>query len=137
MVVAALSQRRPALALGNVLGSTISNILGAFSLGLLAQTGPVAYDASAKAYAAVLLAVTTAASALAALRLLDRLVGVILVVTFVLYVASVCWGIYKGVFLAPQDSDDESSDSASDDDDDSDVEDGTAVIQPQAQPSGR
>ncbi|OQD95778.1 hypothetical protein PENVUL_c102G02240 [Penicillium vulpinum] len=39
VVVAAILQGRTPLALGNVMGSTISNILGAFSLGLLCYPG--------------------------------------------------------------------------------------------------
>jgi Ca2+/Na+ antiporter len=35
VVVALLAQGRPSLAIGNMIGSAISNILGAFSLGLL------------------------------------------------------------------------------------------------------
>lgn len=38
VVVAALVQHRPSLALGNVIGSTLSNILGVFSIGVLFQS---------------------------------------------------------------------------------------------------
>ncbi|KXN92674.1 Inner membrane protein YrbG [Leucoagaricus sp. SymC.cos] len=37
VVVASLAQGRPSLAIGNIVGSAISNILGAFSLGLLGK----------------------------------------------------------------------------------------------------
>ncbi|KAK0551067.1 hypothetical protein OC846_003445 [Tilletia horrida] len=40
VVIAAIKQRRAALALGNIVGSAISNILGAFSLGLICAASP-------------------------------------------------------------------------------------------------
>ncbi|KAK4948621.1 hypothetical protein LTR10_012625 [Elasticomyces elasticus] len=115
VVVAALIQNRPRLALGNVLGSCIGNILGAFSLGILVQSGIVKFDASAKRYAIVLFAVTTAIVLVWALgQVSTRPVGVVLVVAFGIYVAAVGWSIYRGVLAAPEDSDSDSdSDSES------------------------
>ncbi|KAK5002773.1 hypothetical protein LTR16_004286, partial [Cryomyces antarcticus] len=60
VVIAAVAQKKPSLALGNVIGSTVSNILGAFSLGLLFTGGPLSFDRSSRIYTALLLALTTA-----------------------------------------------------------------------------
>lgn len=118
VVVAALIQHQPRLALGNVLGSCIGNILGAFSLGVLVQSGLVQFDASSKRYAVVLFAVTTIVVALWAFDrlytkatkpiLFTKPVGALLVVAFVVYVAAVGWSIYRGILAAPEDSDFES-----------------------------
>ncbi|OJJ71704.1 hypothetical protein ASPBRDRAFT_43084 [Aspergillus brasiliensis CBS 101740] len=114
VVVAALLQRRSPLALGNVMGSTISNILGAFSLGLLCQPEGMEFDRSAKMYSALLLFVTTLFVALAYFHQLNRISGGILIAIFVLYLASIGYAIYRGITEAPQLSDSE-SDSDSDD----------------------
>ena len=83
VVVAALIQNRPRLALGNILGSCIGNILGAFSLGILVQSGVIKFDASAKRYAIVLFVVTTAVVLVWALgQVSTKPVGVVLVVAF-------------------------------------------------------
>lgn len=125
VVIAAISEGRSSLALGNILGSSISNILGAFSLGLLFQAGEGGYDRSAKIYAAVMLGFTTVLVGLGFLGALGRVVGGCLVVGFGAYVGSVGWFIHKGVMKAPEESDsdddcegDRDSDSNSDDDDD-------------------
>ncbi|CEL09164.1 hypothetical protein ASPCAL12304 [Aspergillus calidoustus] len=115
VVVAALAQHRSPLALGNVLGSTISNILGAFSLGLLCRPGGMECDRSAKMYSALLLFITTLFVALALFHQLNRISGAILIAVFVLYVASIGYAIYKGVTEPPALSD-------SDSDSDSDAE---------------
>jgi len=115
VVVAAVSQKRPALALGNVIGSSISNILGAFALGLLFHSGRATFDRSSKIYTAILLAITTIFVLFLAVPGLVTIAGPILIVLFVIYVLSISYGIYKGAMSAPEDSD---SDSDSDSDDD-------------------
>jgi Ca2+/Na+ antiporter len=67
VVVAAILQHHSPLALGNVTGSTISNILGAFSLGLLFHPQGLEFDRSAKLYSALLFLVATLFVALAIL----------------------------------------------------------------------
>ena len=111
MVVAAILQHRSPLALGNVMGSTISNILGAFSLGLLFYPHGLEFDRSAKIYSALLFVVTTLFVLLAFFHLLTRIVGGVLIAIFALYVVSVIYAIYKGVASPPElsDSDGESS----------------------------
>lgn len=121
-MIAAISQNRTSLALGNILGSSISNILGAFSLGLIFSPTHITFDRSAKIYTSLLLSLTTAfVIFLAFLRGLGRIGGALLVTTFILYMVSIAYFIYKGVVAPPEDDDDDSdsdSDSDSDDDDD-------------------
>jgi Ca2+/Na+ antiporter len=122
VVVAAIGQQRSSLALGNILGSSISNILGAFSLGLIFSPIDVVFDRSSKIYTGLLLALTSAfAVFLLFFRSFGRIGGGILVVTFVIYVISIAYCIYRGMVSPPEDDDD---DGDSDSDSDSDSESG-------------
>ena len=112
VVVASLVQRRSGLAVGNVVGSCISNILGAFSLGLLVQSGVTTFDRSSKLYTAILFSVTSIVSILAIVRSLTKPVGGVLVAAFAVYIALVCWSIYRGILAAPEDSDSDSDSDA-------------------------
>lgn len=118
VVVASISQSQSPLALGNILGSSISNILGAFSLGLVFATeSRVVFDRSSKIYTTVLLGLTTFFALFILFgEDLGRVGGGVLVGTFVVYVTSIAWAIYKGVVAPPEDSD---SDSDSDDESES------------------
>ncbi|KAG4425205.1 hypothetical protein IFR04_001572 [Cadophora malorum] len=123
VVVAAISQKQSPLALGNILGSSISNILGAFSLGLIFSPSAITFDRSAKIYTGVLLGLTTFFTIfILFFESLGRIGGGLLLVTFVLYIASIAWAIYKGIVSPPVDSDSD-SDSDSSDDSDSDSDD--------------
>lgn len=97
------------------MGSTISNILGAFSLGLLFHPGRIDYDQSAKFYTALLFVVTTAFVGLAYFGQLNRIVGGVLVAVFVLYMVSIAYAIYRGVATPPEKSDSDSDDDCSSD----------------------
>ncbi|EXJ54070.1 hypothetical protein A1O7_09407 [Cladophialophora yegresii CBS 114405] len=110
VVIAAIAQGRPKLALGNVLGSCVANILGAFSLGVLAQRETiVTYDVSARLYAVIMFGLTTGVAVLWGFgRLEGHVYGAVLVVVFVLYMVGIGWSIYCGVLAAPQGSDAES-----------------------------
>lgn len=110
VVIAAILQHRSPLALGNVMGSAISNILGAFSLGLLCHPGGMEFDGSAKIYSALLLSVTTLFVALAFFNQLSQVTGGFLIAIFALYVISIGYAIYKGVTEPPQMSDSDSDD---------------------------
>lgn len=116
MIIASLSQGRSSLALGNAIGSSISNILGAFSLGLLFQTSIPTFDTSSKIYTSILLFCTSAITTLALTNLLGKAVGGILIATFGVYLVSIGWGIYKGRLTPAElsDSDDDGSDEESD-----------------------
>lgn len=116
-------QHRTPLALGNVLGSSISNILGAFSLGLLFGANHE-FDRTAKIYTAFLFGVTTVVVALSYFGWLNRLAGGILIAVFGVYVASIGFAIYRGVAIPLGEEDSESeSDSDSDGEDDAQIHD--------------
>ena len=121
MVVISLARKRPALALGNVVGSAISNILGAFSLGLLFRS-PSAdmFDQSSKIYTCVLLIITTLAAGILAFgrRVNQKAVGGVFVGMFALYIVSISVLIARGVATAPEEMSDSDSDSDSDTSDD-------------------
>jgi Ca2+/Na+ antiporter len=129
VMAVALGQDNSALALGNLMGSSIANILGSFSLGLL-FLGKTGFDRSSKIYALVLLPVVSAF-----LLFLGTLgpgtawfAGGALLVAFAVYTASIATLIYRGTLTAPEDdSDSDSSDSSdggsSDDDSDDDSDD--------------
>ncbi|KFY41244.1 hypothetical protein V494_03117 [Pseudogymnoascus sp. VKM F-4513 (FW-928)] len=118
VVVASILQKRSSLAIGNVVGSSISNILGAFSLGLLFYPGRMVFDRSAKLYAAILFLITTIFTVVALTTGLGRVVGWLFIAAFAVYLVSISYGIYKGVLDDPELSD---SDSDSDSDDDGGV----------------
>ena len=122
VIVAALSQGRSSLALGNILGSSISNILGAFSLGIIFTSGEIKFDRSSKIYTALTLLFTVIfVLVLAFFKSIGRAAGGMLVALFVAYAVSIGYYIYKGVMAAPEDDDDDSDDD-DDEDDDSDTE---------------
>lgn len=104
--------------MGNIIGSAISNILGAFSLGLLfyGSQEPIQYDRSARAYSLILLVITTLVvpAAYFSNDLVWQICGALLVALFVVYIVSVCWAISKSILVAPEDSDDEDSDGDND-----------------------
>lgn len=117
VVVAAIAQGKPALAIGNVIGSCISNILGAFSLGLLFR--PIeTFDKSAKIYALVQLIVTASVGislVTAGPTKMGKIGGGILIGAFVLYTISIGWGIYRGYVTGPTDRDEDSDSQVFDD----------------------
>lgn len=111
-------QHRSPLAIGNVVGSSIANIIGAFSLGLLSHPGPMVFDRSSKIYTALLLLLTTVFVALAFFKQLGKTAGAIFIFVFVIYVTSIAFAIYRGILDAPEGSDDGSSSESSDPDTD-------------------
>lgn len=110
MVIAAILQHRSPLALGNVMGSTISNILGAFSLGLICHPGGTEFDSSEKLYSALLLSITSLFVVLAFFNQLNRVTGGILIAIFGLYIISIGYAVYKGITEPPEMSDSDSDD---------------------------
>ncbi|KAF3385092.1 Sodium/calcium exchanger MaX1 [Penicillium rolfsii] len=117
VVVAAIAQGYSPLALGNVVGSAISNILGAFSLGILFHPGRMEFDQSAKIYSALSLFVTTLFMVLAVFDQLNEVTGGLLIAGFLVYIVSIGYAIYRGVTEAPQLSDDDGSSASNSDDD--------------------
>jgi len=123
VVIAALLQHKPSLGLGNVIGSSISNILGAFSLGLLFHPGPAIFDRSAKIYTSILFLVTTTFTIITLTDKLGRAAGIVFIVAFVVYTLSIIYGIYKGVLDVPED------DSSDDGSNNGDEEAATALME--------
>lgn len=108
VVIAAILQHKPRIGLGNVIGSSISNILGAFSLGLLFHPGDIVFDRSAKIYTCLLFLVTTGFTIITLTDNLGRAAGVCFIVVFVVYTLSIVYGIYKGVLDVPEDEESQS-----------------------------
>lgn len=121
VVVASLARGRSSLAMGNVIGAAISNILGAFSLGLLSFEGgrAVQFDRSARIYSLVLLILTTLVTPIICFptHVTWEVCGPVLIGTFGIYLLLVGLAIGRGVLTAPEDSD---SDNDSDGDGDAD-----------------
>lgn len=109
VVIAAVAQHQSPLALGNIIGSVISNVLAAFSLGLLFQPGHVKFDGSSKVYVTLLLVLALPVTILGYFGKGGVVFGSILIVAFGLYVVSIGVAIIKGV-LAPPEAEDSSDD---------------------------
>lgn len=82
-----LAQRRPALAVGNIVGSAVANVFGAFALGLIFSTGDwEGFDRSSKMACVALLVLTSIVSLFALADILwNRVVAGLLLVTFGVY----------------------------------------------------
>jgi Ca2+/Na+ antiporter len=121
VIAVALGQKKQSLALGNLMGSSIANILASFSLGLIFMN-TATFDRSSKIYAAALLGLTSIFLLLlfTLSGTLKWAAGALLLVAFIVYVVSVASAIYRGVMTAPEDDSDSDSDSDSDGDGDSD-----------------
>lgn len=141
VVVASIAHAAPNLAIGNVVGSAISNILGAFSLGILFAPSAVRFDDSSRRFSIIQAGITTVVLLLVAAvqvqhadkdaklsskRLFENVVGVSFIVIFILYFVGLSWAISRGMLAAPQGSDSEAS-SSSDTDDAESRDDGSAL----------
>lgn len=104
--------------MGNIVGSTISNILGAFSLGLLfnGSQDEELFDRSSKIYSTLLFVLTAVIAGIIQFGhgIMWRLVGGLAIGLFFVYVCSIAWTIYKGLIRAPEASDSDSSDDEQD-----------------------
>lgn len=100
VVALSLAQKRPALAVGNIIGSSVANIFGAFALGLVFSTGTwEGFDRSSKMACVGLLVLTSIVSLFALADILwNRVVAGLLLATFVAYVLFVFWQIWVGMF---------------------------------------
>jgi Ca2+/H+ antiporter len=114
---------------GNVIGAAISNILGAFSLGLLSfnREREVQFDRSARIYSLVLLVLTTLVTPILYFptRLVWQICGPVLIALFGIYLLLVGIAIKRGIITAPEGSESDSdsdSDTAADADTDDDLE---------------
>ena len=117
-----ITRHRSSLAIGNIVGSAISNIIGAFSLGLLLHkkdgTGAPLFDKSSKIYTSLLLALVGLTAGLLgfAHHIYWQAVGGVLVGLFGVYIASIAYLIAKGWSTAPEELSDSEGDSDSDSD---------------------
>lgn len=104
VVSLSLAQERPALAVGNIVGSSIANIFGAFALGLIFSTGAwEGFDEMSKRASLGLLGLTSVVSLFALADILwHRVVATLLLIAFVAYVAVVLWTIWQGMFYTEQ-----------------------------------
>ncbi|EUC40407.1 hypothetical protein COCMIDRAFT_41257 [Bipolaris oryzae ATCC 44560] len=118
VVVASLARNRASLAIGNIVGSAVSNILGAFSLGLLFhdKQQPIVFDRSSRLYSLVLLVLTTFVTPITYFpnKIIWLVCGSVLIAFFAIYIGSMGWAISKGALTAPEDSDDSSDGDSSD-----------------------
>jgi Ca2+/Na+ antiporter len=121
-VIASVTRNRSSLAIGNIVGSVISNILGAFSLGLLFHSASqkIVFDRSSRIYSLLLLILTIFVTFLNFLgtRGSWKIFGGVLLALFVIYVTSVTLAISRGAITAPElsDSDDDDNSEASNSD---------------------
>lgn len=108
VVLLSLAQKRPALAVGNVIGSSVANILGAFSLGLVFSGSGKweGFDQSSKLACVGLLALTSIVSLFALADILwNRVVAGLLLVSFGVYVLVVLWTIWRAMFYTERNED--------------------------------
>ncbi|KIE03075.1 Sodium/calcium exchanger membrane region, partial [Metarhizium majus ARSEF 297] len=131
VVVSSLGQGRSSLALGNVIGASISNILGAFSLGLLCSRN-IEFDRGSRIYSLLTLVLTTLVVPVVyySSRVVWIVCGSVLIAGFVVYFVSVGVAIVKGVLADPEDEDD-------DQDEDEDTERTALIGNPSPSPPRR
>ncbi|KUJ08134.1 uncharacterized protein LY89DRAFT_711879 [Mollisia scopiformis] len=101
IVIAAIYQHQPSLALGNVVGSCIANVLGAFGFGLLVHDFLPRFDRNSKVYAGALLIVSSVYLYLALTGHLDLTGGIFFLVMFAVYLVSICSAIYDNILSPP------------------------------------
>jgi Ca2+/Na+ antiporter len=106
VVVIAVFGGHSGVAVGNVIGACLANLIGSMPLGMLARR-PLVPDRSARVYGLVMLAVTALAAAVALDGHVPPAAGGALVAVFVLSVASVLLVIRRGWLRPPIEEDDE------------------------------
>lgn len=100
VVSLSIAQQRPALAVGNVIGSSVANILGAFALGLVFSAGKWdSFDRTSKLATRGLLGYTTFVWLFALAHIMwNRVVASLLIISFALYLFVVLWTIWQAMF---------------------------------------
>ncbi len=113
VVVLAIVGGHPGLAVGNVVGACLANLIGSLPLGFLGPR-PLVPDRSARVYAGILVVVTLLAAGFLIDGRIEPIDGGVLVAVFVAYVASILLVIQRG-WLRPlaEDDDDDDDDDAS------------------------
>ena len=104
VVTLSIAQARPALAVGNVIGSSVANILGAFGLGLVFSAGSWdGFDRTSKLATRGLLGFTTFVWLFALAHIMwNRIVAILLLICFVAYLAIVLWTIWQAMFFTEE-----------------------------------
>src|SRR3954452_20890558 len=97
VVVLAIGSGHAGLAIGNVVGSCLANLIGSMPLGFFGPRAVVP-DRSARAYALVLVVVTVIAAGFLVDAHVSPAEGGVLVLTFTLYVVSILLVIQRGWF---------------------------------------
>ncbi len=106
VVLAAVFGGHGGIALGDILGSTIANVLGAFPLALFARK-PLPVERSARLYGGALALVTALVAGLLFAGPITRPLGGALVGLFILYAASVLLLVRRGLVRLPAEAEQE------------------------------
>jgi cation:H+ antiporter len=106
VALVAVSGGHGGIALGDIIGSTIANILGSFPLGLFGKK-PLRLERETRWYGLGLLVVTLLAAGLLVRGPITRPSGGALIVVFLAYVALLALLIRRGLAQPPLDDDDE------------------------------
>jgi cation:H+ antiporter len=104
VVLLAVVSGHPGVAVGNVIGACLANLIGSMPLGMLARR-PLVPDRSARIYGLVMLAVTALAAAVAFDGRVGPAAGGVLVAVFIGYVISVLLVIRRGWLRPPEPED--------------------------------
>ena len=116
VMMATILQKKPTTCAWKHHRLSLSNILGAFSLGIMFPQVLEA-DRSSKLYGGVLLIFAFLVAGILYGNALRKPAGAVLIALFAIYLGSIAYGIYHGVMSEP-----EGSDSESDSDTDSESE---------------
>jgi cation:H+ antiporter len=103
VVVLAVVSGHPGVAVGNVIGACLANLIGSMPLGMLARR-PLAPDRSARIYGLVMIAATVLAAAFALDGRVTPAAGGVLIAVFVVYGGSVLLVIHRGWLKPPQEA---------------------------------
>lgn len=106
VVLLAVAGGHTGVAVGNVIGACLANLIGSMPLGMLARR-PLVPDRSARVYGLVMIAVTALAAAVAFDGRVTPAAGGLLVAVFVVYVASVLLVIRRGWLRPPTEEDED------------------------------
>lgn len=111
VVILAIGSGHPGLAIGNVVGSCLANLIGSMPLGFFGPR-PLVPDRSARIYAVVMLFVTILAAIFMSDGHIEPLGGGVLVAVFIGYIVSVLLVLKRGWLRPIEDDEDDKEESA-------------------------